>query len=66
MGVGRIFSRGEAVGDFPKIFSRGGPKVVKFGFYLSKLKRQAFLLIISKLGGCKPPLPTAMLKFTGS
>jgi len=32
MGVGRIFSRGGKVGDFPKIFSRGKPKVVKFVF----------------------------------
>jgi len=63
MGVGRIFSRGEPVGDFPKIFSRG-PKVVKFGFYPSKLKKQPFLLIISKSrGGQGPPctpLPTPM------
>ena len=56
MGVGRIFSMG-AVGNFPKIFSRGGPKVVKFGFYPSKLKKQPFLLIISKSrGGAWPPL----------
>jgi len=43
MGVGKIFSRGGgAVRDFPKIFSRGRPKVVKFGFYLSKLKKNFF------------------------
>jgi len=29
-----------------RIFYRGGPKVVKFGFYPSKLKKQPFLLII--------------------
>jgi len=46
MGVGRSFSRGGAVGDFPKNFSRGEPKVVKFGFHPSKLKKQLFLLII--------------------
>jgi len=55
MGVGRIFSAGGAVGDFPKIFSRGGPKVVKFGFYPSKLKKQPFLLIITKSRGAKAP-----------
>jgi len=57
MSVGRIFCRG-AVGDFPKIFSRGEPKVVKFGFYPSKLKKQPFLLIITKSrGGKAPPSP---------
>jgi len=35
------------VGDFPKNF-QGGPKVVKFVFYHPKLKKQPFLLIISK------------------
>jgi len=39
MGVGRIFSRGGAVEDFPKIFSRARPKVVKFVFYPSKSKK---------------------------
>jgi len=58
MGVGRIFSRGWPVGDFPKTFSRGGPKVVKFGFtfYPSKLKNNLFLPIISKSRGDKAPL----------
>jgi len=56
MGVGRIFSREGPVGDFPKIFSREGPKVVKFVFYHPKLKKQPFLLIISKSrGGLGPP-----------
>ena len=53
MGVGRVFSR-------------GGPKVVKFGFYPSKLKKKPFLLIISKSRGAlppaPPPLPTPMFK----
>ena len=53
MGVGRIFSR-------------GGPKVVKFVFYPSKFKKQPFLLIISKSRRgprpppALPPLPTPM------
>ena len=55
MGVGRIFSRGGAAGDFPIIFSRGVPKVLKFGFYPSKLKKQPFLLIISNTGGALAP-----------
>jgi len=42
MGVGRIFSMGGAVEDFPKIFSRGA-KVVKFGLYPAKLKKNPFL-----------------------
>ena len=64
MGVGRIFSRGGAVRDFPKIFSRGGPKVVKFGFYPSKLKKQPFFANSFKIQGGQgpplPPLPTPM------
>jgi len=35
----RDFFQGGPVGDFPKDFSRVGPKVVKFGFYPSKLKK---------------------------
>jgi len=42
------------VGDFPKFFP-GGPKVVKFVFYPSKLKKQHFLLIISKSSGSQAP-----------
>jgi len=56
MDVGRNFSRGGAVGDFPKIFPEG-PKVVKFVFYPSKLKKQPFLLIILKSRGALDPLP---------
>jgi len=57
MGVGRIFSRGGAVGNFPNIFSRGGPKAMKFVFYPSKLKKQPFLQIISKSRGAEAPCP---------
>jgi len=45
-----FFSKGGAVGDFPNFFP-GGPKVVKFGFYSSKLKKQPFLLIVSNSRG---------------
>ena len=48
-------------------FFPGGPKVVKIGLYPSKLKKQPFLLIISKSNGglCPPcPLPTPMLTQT--
>jgi len=41
MGVGRIFSRGASRG-FCQNFFQGGPKVVKFGFYRSKLKKTTF------------------------
>jgi len=54
MGVGRILSKGGTLGDFSKIFP-GGPKVVKFGFYPSKLKKQPFLLTFSKSRGAKAP-----------
>jgi len=60
MDVGRIFSRGGAVGDFPKFFP-GGAKVVKFLFTPRNSKDNLFLLIISKSrGGGLPPLPTPM------
>jgi len=42
---------GGAVGDFPKIFFQGGPKVVKFVFYPSKLKKQPFLANNFKIQG---------------
>jgi len=60
MGVGRNFSRGGAVGDLPKNFSRGGPKVVKFVFYPSKLKKQPFFANNFKIQGAKlpPALPS--------
>ena len=41
MGVGRIFSRGGQKRIFSNVFP-GGPKVVKFVFYPSKLKKQRF------------------------
>ena len=49
------FSQGGSVGVFPKFFPGGGPNVVKFVFYPSKLKKQPFLLIISKSRGLCPP-----------
>jgi len=41
MGVGRNFSKGGTSGFFQKFFY-GGPKVVKFGYYHSKLRKQRF------------------------
>jgi len=51
------FFQGGAVGDFPKIFPRGGPKVVKFVFYPSKLQKQPFFVNNFKIRGARPPLP---------
>jgi len=63
-GQWKDFFQGGSVGDFPKIFSRGGPKVVKFVFYPSKLKKQPlklkkqpFLLIIFSRGSFGPSCP---------
>jgi len=56
MGIGRTFSSRGALGDFFLHFSRGS-KVVKFDFSHSKLRKQPFLLGISKSGGKGPPLP---------
>jgi len=50
------FFPGGSVGDFPKIFSRGGPKVVKFVFYPSKLKKQPFFANNFKIRGALAPL----------
>jgi len=51
------FSRGGATRVFSKIFL-GGPKVVKFVFSYSKLRKQPFLLKFSKSkGGQGHPLP---------
>jgi len=55
MSVGRIFSRRATRGFFQN-FS-GGPKVVKFVFYTSKLKNNLFLLKCSKSRGALLPLP---------
>jgi len=46
MGVGRHFSTGALVGFFQTFFY-GGPKVVKLGFYHSKLENSVFLLNFS-------------------
>jgi len=55
------FFPGGLVGDFPKFISRGGSKVVKFGFHPSKLKKQPFFANNFKIQGWpSPPLPTPM------
>jgi len=54
MGVGRIFSRGASRG-FSQFFFQEGPKVVKFVFYPSNLKKKTLLLIISKSMGANAP-----------
>jgi len=63
MGVGRIFSRWGAVGNFLKIFSRGGQKWWNLVFTPRNWKNDLFLLIISKSwvprSPC-PPFPTPM------
>jgi len=50
MGFGRIYPGGH-LWIFPKVFLRG-PKVVKFVFYHSQLRKQLFLLKI--LNSCRP------------
>jgi len=52
VGVGRIFSGGEGTWGFFQNFSRRGPNVAKFVFSHSKLRKQPFLLKISK---SRPP-----------
>ena len=62
MGVGRIFSRESHERIFLN-FSRVGPKVMKFDFSHSKLRKQPFLLKFLKSRGCQAPLqplPTPM------
>jgi len=51
-----FFPGGVQYGIFPKIFP-GGPKVVKFGFYPWKLKKQPFFANNFKIQGppCPPP-----------
>jgi len=64
MGLGKIFSRGGTRGFFQN-FSRVGPKVVKFVFSHSKL-RKPFLLKRSKCKRDKTPLlslPTPITVF---
>ena len=55
MGVGKILSRGGgALVDFFKRFSEGGPEVVKFIFYHSKLRKQTF----AEISNSCPPSDT--------
>jgi len=51
------FPSGGPVGDFPKIFSKGGSKVVKIAFTPRNWKNNLFLLIISKSRGPRPSCP---------
>jgi len=57
MAVGRNFSRGDTSGFFQKFFY-GGPKVVKFGFNHSKLRKHPFL---QKFSNSCPSSDTHML-----
>jgi len=43
--------------DFTTTFSRGGPKVVNFGFYPSKIKKAFFASKFKIQGGLAPLLP---------
>jgi len=52
------FCHGGALGDFSKIFP-GGPKVVKFVFFHSKLRKQPFFAEIFKIQGKGHPCPTS-------
>jgi len=56
MGVGQIFSRGRALEDFSKFFQEG-TKSGEICFSHSKLKKQPFLLKMSKSRGSLAPLP---------
>jgi len=55
MGVGRIFFQGRGTRGFFQNFSRRVPKVVEFDFSHTKLRKQLFLLKISKTRGPRPP-----------
>ena len=61
MGVRRNLPREGPLGDFSKILLEG-PKVVKFIFSHSKLRKQPFLTFFKIQGGQDPPcpLPTPM------
>jgi len=63
MVFGKDFSRGGALGDFSNIFLGGGPKVVKYHFSHSKLRKFLFMEIFKFQGGKAPlpPVPTPML-----
>jgi len=52
------FFPGGAVGNFLKIFSRGGQKWWNLCFTHRNWKNNLFLLIISKSRRAKPPCPT--------
>ena len=56
MGVRRNLPREGPLGDFSKILL-GGPKVVKFIFSHSKLRKQPFFDIFQNPRGPRPPLP---------
>jgi len=58
MGVGWIFYREGPLVDFYKNFSRVEPKVVKFDFSYSKLRKQLFFLKFSKSRGGLGPSGT--------
>jgi len=51
------FFPGRASRELPKIFFQGGPKVVKFVFYPSKLKKQPFFANNFKIQGGPRPFP---------
>ena len=56
MGVGRIFSRGGAVEDFPKILP-GGAKSGEIWFLPLEIEKTTFFANNFKIqGGGKPPL----------
>jgi len=51
----KVFFQGGPLRDFPKFFHEG-PKVVKFVFSLSKLRKQPFLAEIFKIQEGQGPL----------
>jgi len=64
------FFQGGASRGFPKIFFQGGPKVVKFGFYPSKMKKQPFFANNFKIQGverspCPPSDTHALIEVCG-
>jgi len=50
---------------FPKFFP-GGIKMVKFGFYPSKLKKKTFFANDFKIQGALPPCPPLPTPMSGS
>jgi len=59
-----VTAPGGALGDFPKFF-QGVPKVVKFGFHPSKLKKQPFFSNFENPGGPWPPSDAHASNTTG-